>query len=250
MCYILSAFILASAHAQVDDNTPPSSAAAPKEFTDVKGRTYREVKVTAASQAEIKFIHSNGITTLPLSFLPAELQAIYGKPDSEAEAIAKIQREQLQMDAAKRSRAISEELNKREADFRAKEKAIKEGPRLTSAASVRGYWTRTMPKDKAVRAALTKQMLNGIWDLNAELTALNWNAKEYTRVGDLARAEILTLEAQKLETQIIQAEARMAQEEKDNAIREMSMTLEEMRKHLNYLAFRQMMADWDAAANK
>lgn len=74
-------------------------------------------------------------------------------------------------------------------------------PRLTKAASVKGFWWRSLPRppqhatadyDRKVKFCdvMEKRLLSGYYDLDAEKTALEWNAQEYARVGDVENAKL------------------------------------------------------------
>lgn len=73
-------------------------------------------------------------------------------------------------------------------------------PRLTTVASVKGFWWRSLPRprqratadyDKKVKFCdvMEQRLLSGYYDLDAEVIALEWNAREYSRVGDVGNAK-------------------------------------------------------------
>lgn len=67
-----------------------SPAAAPLTFptlTTTQGVTYREVKVSRFDALEVRFSHANGVATVQLSDLPADMQKTFGYDPVKASAV-------------------------------------------------------------------------------------------------------------------------------------------------------------------
>jgi len=74
------------------------------ETLDVNGKTYRDVRIRSISAQTAIIQHADGLTSLRLAQLPAEIQARFGYDPSAADAEA--QRQQTAAEAARRQREV------------------------------------------------------------------------------------------------------------------------------------------------
>lgn len=100
-------------------------------------------------------------------------------------------------------------------------------PRLTKTDSVKGFWWRSLPRNQPAQAEFCKfmenRLLSGYFDLDAEATALRWNAQEYTRVGDHANANETTKEL----TDIRRLIAERNERREDRELKQQELDLKE-----------------------
>jgi hypothetical protein len=62
------------------------------ELNTLDGKVFKQVKVMKKSPTEIRIMHADGFSTIPLSVLPPEVRAKYGEANPEAEHAAAMQR--------------------------------------------------------------------------------------------------------------------------------------------------------------
>ena len=80
------------------------------ELTTLDGKTYRQVKVMKVAPTEIRVMHADGFSTIPLSELPPEVRSKYGVADAAAEAAQAQARQQANSQAAMIQRQEKEAL--------------------------------------------------------------------------------------------------------------------------------------------
>lgn len=230
----------------------------------VNGSVLKNAKITRVEPDGLRVMHADGISKVPHESLPAELKAKYNFDGSKADSFRK-QTEIEQMEAQKRMRQERDYVRELElAPLRkAKEEAAKT-PRLTEAGSVKGYWIRSLPQPRSLDADysrkikfsgyMSEQIRAGFYDLEAESTALQWNTKECTRVGELEKAKVFSEQLTAVKQQMAERD-KQRQEEKlkqqEFALKQQElnlqtmgiMSMQDMSTALNRIAFQMLVGN-------
>lgn len=235
-----------------------------EDITLANGSVLKNAKITRVDPDGLRIMHQDGIAKVPHESLPPELKAKYNFDATEAAAFRK-QTEADQMEAQRRMRQEREMLRdqKQAALDKAKEEADKT-PRLTEAASVKGYWMRSLPQprnldpdyDRKVKFAtyMADQIRSGFYDLEAESTALQWNVKECTRIGELEKARFYSDQLTAVKQQVSERdkqrqEERLKQQEFALKQQELNLqamgivTMQDMSTALNRIAFQMLIGN-------
>lgn len=242
-----------------------------EDFTLMDGKVLKNAKVTRVEPDGLRIMHADGISKVPHESLPADLQAKYNFDATKAAAFRK-QSAAEQMEAQKRMREEREKLREMELEplRKAKEEAATT-PRLTEASSIKGYWMRSLPQPRSLDpeysrkikfvAYMTEQIRAGVYDLEAESTALQWNVKECTRVGDLEKSKVFSDQLSAVKQQIserdkLRQEAELKRQEFALKQQELGLqamgiaSMQDMSTALNRIAFQILIGNAiDAQAN-
>jgi len=149
------------------------------------GKVLKNAKVTRVEPDGLRIMHADGISKVPHESLPADLQAKYNFDTTKADAFRK-QTSADQSEAQKRMREEREKLREMElAPLKKAQEEAAKTPRLTEATSIKGYWMRSLPHPRSLDSDygkkikfatyMTEQIRAGIYDLEAESAALQWN---------------------------------------------------------------------------
>lgn len=228
------------------------------------GKILKGVQVTKVEPDGLRVMHQDGLTKVPFESLPTDWKARYSFDPSKAEAYRKDTISEQQHIRAK----MKEEKEKlREMELapikKAQEDAVRT-PRLTDSSSIKSYWIRSLPQPGSLdrdygrklkfTAYMTQQIQSGIYDLDAESTALEWNLREYTRIGELEKAKLVSDQLTGVKQQITERN-RLRQEaelkEREFALKQQELglqamgisTMQDVSTALNRIAFQMLIGN-------
>ena len=158
------------------------------------GVVLKDAKVSRVEPDGLRLMHAEGVTKVPFEALPPELQSKYSFDPVAANAFRMETNKKLDDAASKRREEREAKERRYLAESRARENLIAKTPRLTKSSSVKTYWLSNLPWPKSMEPGqvkktkfckyMTQEIQAGVYDLEAESTALQWNINEYGRVGD------------------------------------------------------------------
>jgi hypothetical protein len=235
-----------------------------EDLTLLNGKMLKGVQVTKVEPDGLRVMHQDGLSKIPFESLPPEWKARYPFDINKAEAYRKDTAAEQQSIRAK----MKEEKEKlREMELAPMKKAKEEAartPRLTDASSIKSYWIRSLPQPVSLdrdysrklkfAAYMTQQIQSGIYDLDAEATALEWNFREYTRIGELERAKLLSdqligikqqiSERNRLRQEVELKEREFALKQQELGLQAMGIsTMQDVSTALNRIAFQMLIGN-------
>lgn len=235
-----------------------------EDLTLLNGKMLKGVQVTKVEPDGLRVMHQDGLSKIPFESLPPEWKTRYSFDINKAEAYRKDAASEQQSIRAK----MKEEKEKlREMELAPMKKAKEEAartPRLTDASSIKSYWIRSLPQPGSLdrdysrklkfAAYMTQQIQSGIYDLDAEATALEWNFREYTRIGELERAKLLSdqligikqqiSERNRLRQEVELKEREFALKQQELGLQAMGIsTMQDVSTALNRIAFQMLIGN-------
>ncbi len=221
------------------------------EVTLTNGKVLKNARVSKVEPDGLRINHDDGLTKVLFEDLPPALKEKYAFDAQKADMF----RAKKQQD---REKEISDQ-KQRVADMQQKEHAAAEKarstPRLTTAASVKNFWLRSLPKPEGISdhqyaqkvkftENMTKIIFSGQVDLEAEKTALLWNQREFQRVGQNDNAKNLTPQIESVQEAINKREERRQQAEIAQMQAQMEAakiaSIQQLGNALNNIAFQMM----------
>ncbi len=235
-----------------------------EDVTLENGKVLKAVQVTKVEPDGIRVMHQDGLAKIPFESLPDDWKALYMFDPNKAETFRKASASAQEL---ARSKAKEEKERIRQMEIsearQLKEEAAKT-PRLTGSNSIKSYWIRSLPQPGALdrdharklkfTAYMTQQIQSGVYDLDAEETALEWNVREYTRVGELDKAKLQSDQLQAIKQQISERN-RLRQEaelkEREFALKQQELglqamgivTMQDVSTALNRIAFQMLIGN-------
>jgi hypothetical protein len=165
------------------------------------GKVLTNVRVFKVEPDGIKFTHDAGIAKVPFEELPQVYKDRYQFNVETAKAFREQTTAKNQEAANLVREAKKVAWENQLAQIKAEKERIATTPRLTTPISVKGMWERTLPWPKRMEPEqlrktrfceyMKARLTEGYFDLEAEQTALQWNAQEYTRVGQIDQAKTM-----------------------------------------------------------
>lgn len=195
-----------------------------EDLTLLSGKVLKDYKVYKADPDGLKISYAEGMVKVPVKDLPAELVKKH-LPDYNPKQAESFRRsaEAAHRDAMSEARRANEApLKAHVASMKAAEEQKRLTPRLTSTASVKGYWMRNVPVPAEIKGRsgaarfekyLRMEIAEGSYDLEAEQIALEWNLQEYRRVGQTAQAEATEKDLERVHKYIQERDAQRQAEE-------------------------------------
>lgn len=186
-----------------------------------QGKVYTEVKVSKVEPDGIRILHSGGAALIKMEDLPDEIAGKFT-------FVSKDEAEKLRNERKLADQKVyreGQELRDRSTKSMTTQPTAAPNPQFITSHQVKLFWLNSYPIPQSLdreyrakieaRSEFIKTVNSGVFDLDADLFAANWNRQQAATIGDTRSAEEYSNRISRIEGLIQRRDAELAQQARD-----------------------------------